>query len=43
MVFDGNGMQACHSDAGFVGECHGEGDQRMQSEEFVGVGQVRCL
>src|SRR5450756_78349 len=43
MVFDGNGMQARHSDAGFDGERQGEGEQREQGAEFVGVGQVRGL
>ena len=36
-------MQARHSDAGFDGERHGEGEQRKQGAEFVGVGQVRGL
>jgi len=43
MVFDRNGMQARHGDAGFDGERHGEGEQREQGAEFVGVGQVRGL
>src|SRR5450756_360069 len=43
MVFDRNGMQARHGDASFDGERHGEGEQREQGAEFVGVGQVRGL
>jgi hypothetical protein len=35
MVFDRNGMQARHGDAGFDGERHGEGEQREQGAEFV--------
>src|ERR1035437_8794097 len=40
MVFDRNGMQARHGDAGFDGERHGEGEQREQGAEFVGVGHA---
>jgi hypothetical protein len=37
------GCKRRHGDAGFDSERYGEGEQRTQAPQFVGVGQVRGL